>query len=408
MEWKAFRNSEYEISYGEEELKPLLFQDDIGRICDSVEASQHGNDRVAHVMESKLLDFNIDKSCFLVVGNDKSKENIRNQLEVSPLTLSGFPMKEMTQEKYLGDYLHCNGNPDSVAATVKVRSGLAVSAVNEIKSVLEDCRVNVAGGLCAGIDIWELSVLPFLLNNCSVWADIPKGVYEQLENIQKMFYRNLFATPISTPAPALLWETGGLTMQNRIKIQKLSFYHHLVNLEASSVASRIAIVAERAGYPGLIQEYQMLCAELKLPNPKQVSKLSWKRLVKKAVTEVNRVNLLEIIQSKYEKLNFDELKEEKYELKEYMKTMNLYDARMKFSIRSKMVKKVAFNYSSDPKYSAQLWHCTHCDRMDSQTHILSCDSYQYLRNGKDLSSDKDLVTYFREVISLREKIENIV
>jgi hypothetical protein len=76
------------------------------------------------------------------------------------------------------------------------------------------------------------------------------------------------------------------------------------------VASRIAIVAERAGYPGLIQEYQTLCAELKLPNPKQVSKLSWKRLVKKAVTEVNRVNLLEIIQSKYEKLNFDELKEE--------------------------------------------------------------------------------------------------
>ena len=121
----------------------MLFQDDIGRICDSVKASQHGNDRVAHVMESKLLDFNIDKSCFLVVGNTKSKQNIRKQLEASPLTLSGFPMKEMTQEKYLGDYLHCNGNPDSVAATVQVRSGLAVSAVNEIRSVLEDCSVNV-------------------------------------------------------------------------------------------------------------------------------------------------------------------------------------------------------------------------------------------------------------------------
>ena len=144
-----------------------------------------------------------------------------------------------------------------------------------------------------------------------------------------------------------------------------------------------------------------LCAELKLPNPKQVSKLSWKKLVKKAVTEVNRVNLLEIIQSKYEKLEYDELKEETYDVKEYMKTMNLYD---EFSIRSKM----AFNYSSDPKYSSQLWHCTHCDRMDSQTHILSCDSYQYLRNGKDIASDKDNVTYFKEVISLREKIENIV
>ena len=405
---KAFANSEHELSYGEEELKPLLFQDDIGRICDSVEAAQHGNDRVAHVMESKLLDFNIDKSCFLVVGNVKEKQNIRKQLQVSPITLSGFPMKEMSQEKYLGDYLHCNGNPDSVAATVQGRSGLAVSAVNEIRSVLEDCRVNVAGGLCAGIDIWELSVLPFLLNNCSVWADIPKGVYEQLENIQKMFYRYLFATPISTPTPALLWETGGLTMQNRIKIHKLSFYHHLVNLETSAVASRVATVAQRAGYPGLMKEYQELCSDLKLPNPKQVSKLSWKRLVKKAVTEANRKNLLEIIQNKYEKLDYDVLKEERYEAKEYLRTLNLYDARLKFAIRSKMVQTVAFNYSSDPKHSSQLWHCTHCDRMDSQTHILSCDSYLYLRNGKDLSSDKDLVTYFREVISLREKLENVV
>ena len=88
--------------------------------------------------------------------------------------------------------------------------------------------------------------------------------------------------------------------------------------------------------------------------------------------------------------------------------MNLYDARLKFAIRAKMVKSVAFNFSSDPKYSSQLWHCTHCDRMDSQTHILSCDSYQYLRTGKDLSCDRDLVTYFREVISLREKLDNFV
>ena len=38
----VFRNSSYEISYGEEELSPLLFQDDIARVCDSVEAAQHG------------------------------------------------------------------------------------------------------------------------------------------------------------------------------------------------------------------------------------------------------------------------------------------------------------------------------------------------------------------------------
>ena len=35
---KAFKHSSQEISYGEEMLQPLLFQDDIARVCDTVEA----------------------------------------------------------------------------------------------------------------------------------------------------------------------------------------------------------------------------------------------------------------------------------------------------------------------------------------------------------------------------------
>ena len=81
------------------------------------------------------------------------------------------------------------------------------------------------------------------------------------------------------------------------------------------------------------------------PSSKPVSKLSLKRLVKKAVTEVNRVNLLEIVQSKYEKLNYDDLKEETYRAKDYLKTMNLYDARIKFSIRSNQKPKGYKNYN---------------------------------------------------------------
>ena len=112
-------------------------------------------------------------------------------------------------------------------------------------------------------------------------------------------------------------------------------------------------------------------------------------------------------ESKYNKLEFEKLKEEKYEMKDYVKSMRMNDGRLNFQIRSKMVRNIAFNYSSDPKYSSQLWHCTHCDRMDSQSHVLICESYKYLREGKDLSSDQDLVKYFRDVLALREKTEHI-
>ena len=68
-------------------------------------------------------------------------------------------------------------------------------------SVLEHSRINVVSGLFAGIDILELSVIPFLLNNNSVWAEMLKGIYELLEDLYRFFpiyvlYSNINTIPI--------------------------------------------------------------------------------------------------------------------------------------------------------------------------------------------------------------------
>ena len=196
-------------------------------------------------------------------------------------------------------------------------------------------------------------------------------------------------------------------MHYRIVKRKLSFYHHLMSLEHSSVASRVARVEERAGYPGLVSEYKTLCVELGLPDPNTFSKASWKNKVKQAVAEANKNCLLEEIKH-YKKLDYNILKEEKFGIRDYVKNMNSFDARKMFSIRSKMLKGVKFNYSNDPENIRKSWICTNCDKIDSQAHILICESYTNLRDGKDMKKDKDLVTYFKEVMNIREKIENLV
>ena len=159
----------------------------------------------------------------------------------------------------------------------------------------------------AGIDIWEISVIPFLLNNSSVWGDIPKKAMEILDNLQNTFYRNLLATPRSTPTPALLWETGGLSMACRIELRKLTFYHHLLSLDGSAIASKVADIATHAGYPGLMQEYMELCGKYNLPCARTVSKQRWKKLVKRAILDENRRQLLEHIKLKYKKLSTSSL-----------------------------------------------------------------------------------------------------
>ena len=102
-------------------------------------------------------------------------------------------------------------------------------------------------------------------------------------------------------------------------------------------------------------------------------------MVKVATVERNKVHLLKEIQTKYKKLDYSILVNEKYELKDYLKTVTLSKARMKFRIRTKMVGNIAFNSSSDPKFTNRLWPCTHCDRMDSQSHVIICEGYKHLR-----------------------------
>ena len=56
------------------------------------------------VAESKLLDFNIDKSGFVVFGKKKRRQKIFDQLEASPLKMKGKIVKRFDSFKYLGDY----------------------------------------------------------------------------------------------------------------------------------------------------------------------------------------------------------------------------------------------------------------------------------------------------------------
>ena len=78
------------------------------------------------------------------------------------------------------------------------------------------CREDVVGGIIAGLEIWEVAVIPYLMNNSDTWAYMPKQALDVLDSLQNQFLRSLLATPRGNPTPALLWETGTPTMENRI------------------------------------------------------------------------------------------------------------------------------------------------------------------------------------------------
>ena len=96
-----------------------------------------------------------------------------------------------------------------------------------------------------------------------------------------------------------------------------------------------------------------------------------------------------------------------FKLKSYFRNLSISDARLKFKLVSKMTPTVEMNFMSDKRFSINLWKCEGCIPMsgigtrDTQEHIIVCPGYQKYREGKDLSKDSDLVSYFKCVIQHR-------
>ena len=237
-----FHNSEYEVSYGSVPLQPILFQDDGPRMSLDLESAQMGNDKMEAMAESKLLDYNLDKSCFIIIGKIKARLEMQKQLQNC-------------------DWLSCHGLADSVNVTVKKRKGLVTLSIYEIRAVIDDCRSQVCGGLTAGLDIWELAVLPKLVYNSDSWQEISPNTIQELENLQLQFYRCLLAVGSGCPIPSLYYETGGMLMELRILQNKLLILHHVATLPDDSLAREVFQVQEELHLYGLLQDCQEFLIE---------------------------------------------------------------------------------------------------------------------------------------------------
>ena len=224
-----FAESKDELSYANLRLQPLIFKDAILRLSKSVYEAQSGNVKLEKVAETKLLDFNVKKSAVMIFGNKKGKADISNQLNSSPLTLCGKELNRSEHERYLGDYLSSGGLSDSVKITVDKRKGFVISNIYHIRQIIEDCRANVASGIIVGLEIWELAIIPYLLNDSETWINISNNSFDELDRLQTLFYRIIFATPRTCPTPALYWETGSMTMKHRIAKRKLASFKSVKN-----------------------------------------------------------------------------------------------------------------------------------------------------------------------------------
>ena len=263
------------------------------------------------------------------------------------------------------------------------------------------------GGICAGIDIFNLAIYPVLTYNSSTWFELNKNTIKKLENLQSILQRCLLGASNSTSIIAMNWDLGMLPIEERINENKLNFLHFLNEQDESNLSKEIYTIQKSLNFPGFICEARALISRYKLPDiidgKFEITKTKWKSMVKRAI----RVNYE--IESKTKMRNFSKLKDgpmlnEKFCRKEYLMKMNLTDARMNFRLRSKTTN-VKLNQKSSKSHAAKLWKCGEWGYLDSQSHIMWCTYFAPLREGLDVKNDLDVVHYFQQVFKHRNENE---
>ena len=159
------------------------------------------------------------------------------------------------------------------------------------------------------------------------------------------------------------------------------------------------------GWPGLSQEVATISAQLGIQNVNdlqlnEMSKLTWKRTVNKAVQIHNEQYLKDKMGEKLK-----DIKTDSFGRKEYLSSKSIENSRVMIRIRSKMVH-VKENFKNMYKNRTNGLTCDSCQnqQVESQIHVLVCPAYNKLREGLTLSKQDDLIKYYREVMVLRDKV----
>lgn len=348
------------------------------------------------------------KDSYLLCGKPDRIKSIQEALNQNPLSIKAEPIKQKPKEKYLGEVISSSGVSDSVKTTIDDRKGRIIASVYELSSIIEDFRMQTAGGLVSGLNIWLFGLLPSLITNAEMWTEMPSDSLQSLEDMQHLLLQKLFSVPRTTSHVAMRWDAGLISLEMQIAKKKLLFLFHLIKLDEDTLANEILRVQISQHLPGLVSECRDLLKSLNLPNlldnkvSGNMNKLAWKRLVNKAINEYEESNCKKVFVSK-SKLRDSTMTKEGFMRKEYLTQMNLSSARVNFSLRSKMLD-VKFNYSA--KFEKELWLCDSCcSSIETQSHLLFCPAYSTLREGKDLSNDDHLIGYIQSVMQIRTKLK---
>ena len=180
---------------------------------------------------------------------------------------------------------------------------------------------------------------------------------------------------------------------------KKNFCAEPKHLEENALAKQIYKEAEENNWPGLGQEVKAICEEIKIEdiNKNYVGK----EQIQEAIFEEHYRTMISQFETskKLQDITDDIFRQ----IQSYFNDKNLNNARLKFKILSKMIDKIPGNFQNRYRYNEEGLNCTQCMVEFTQYQCTICPTRSNLREGLNMNSIDDVVTYFRRYLETEKK-----
>ena len=287
--------------------------------------------------------------------------------------MHGFPVEKVPVDTYLGDIISKDGkNKHNIEHRVAKGIGLVSQIIEILKTVsFGEHYFEIAKTLRNSI------LINGILTNCEVWYGITQNELKQLEEVDRLYLRKVFNVPLTCPKESFYLELGCVPLPFIIKSRRVNYLYHLVTRNQNSMLSKFFMAqwenpSKKNEWTEQVKvDLDQLGLSENLNWIKEKSKWGFKNLVKKQVSELALLELLNLKEthSKMANLEYTSL-----EMQAYLKNKNISveQAKMLFKFRTRMA-----TFSENFKGGKQIQACPLCfNNADMQKHSVLCKIIQ--------------------------------
>ena len=243
--------------------------------------------------------------------------------------------------------------------------------------------------------LYQSLFISCLLFNSQAWSNIKETDLLRLEKIQVKCLKRILQLPRSTANSFVYLEFGKLPVRYIIERNQLNFLHHIIHLD---IEDPVRVMLEKMKkFSGELNWWNKVVKlmekyEISLDNAQNMSKMSFKELVKKKVNAVALANLRGQCQGKgkTKELAYEALKPQEY-------LAHLYPSQAKAVM---MGRSKTLNIKEHRPFMYKDMVCRRCGKEEETLqHIVNCGQEHKINSAEILDSNN--FTYDKQLMFTR-------